>query len=213
MGSALPKALIPLGGTPIIRRTVNALLGTGRFSKIVVLAPAAMLDEFAATLAGIDTVRILAGGVERQASVAAAITHLETESPSFFADGSILVHDAARCLVGREIVERCLVAHERYRAVTAAVKIVDTLVRSDGAGRVRESIDRREVFAIQTPQLFDARILRDAHARSTGGATDDASLVAALEPVHLVEGDRFNIKITTPEDLRLGELILGERER
>lgn len=212
MGSSVPKALISLRGKSLVRRSVETLHGTGRFIQIVVLAPAEALSEFAALCADINTVRVIPGGAERQASVAAGIRHLEAELPEVFLNGSILVHDAARCLVSRELVERCLQAHESARAVTAAVRNVDTLVRSDGAGRIQEPIDRREVFVIQTPQLFDAALLRDAHARATSGATDDASLVAALEPILLVEGDRLNIKMTTREDLQLAELILGRHD-
>jgi len=213
MGSATPKALMPLGGKALVRRSVETLHATGRFAAIVVLAPHEKIQDFTALFADIDLVRVLPGGAERQASVAAGIAFVGREMPNIFAGGSILVHDAARCLVTPEVIERCLRAHEDYRAVSAAVENVDTLVRGDGTGRVVESLDRRGVFAIQTPQVFDAALLRDAHARSSGGATDDASLVAPFEAIHLVDGDRSNIKMTSPADLRLGELILHERER
>lgn len=212
MGGPLPKALMALGGKALVRRSVETLRATARFAAIVVLAPHEMIQDFTTLLADIDTVRVLPGGAERQASVAAGIAFVEREMPSIFSGGSILVHDAARCLVTPEVIDRCLRAHEHHRAVSAAVENVDTLVRSDGTGRVAESIDRRGVFAIQTPQVFDAALLRNAHARSNGGATDDASLVAPLESIHLVEGDRSNIKMTSPADLRLGELILQQRE-
>jgi 2-C-methyl-D-erythritol 4-phosphate cytidylyltransferase len=85
--------------------------------------------------------------------------------------------------------------------------VVDTLVRADTSGVVQDAIDRAAVYAIQTPQIFEGRLLRDAHARGIVGATDDASLVAPLEAVHVVIGDRLNIKITTPDDLVLGEVL------
>ncbi|MFM1847023.1 MAG: putative 2-C-methyl-D-erythritol 4-phosphate cytidylyltransferase [Pseudomonadota bacterium] len=208
MGGVVPKTLLPLAGRALVRRTVETFHAVGLFSRIVVLAPADKLEDYVGALHGIERVVVLPGGAERQASVRAGIAYCERELPEIFQGGSFLVHDAARCLVSRALIERCLSEHRSHPAVSAALPIVDTLVRGDGKGGIAEQIDRRAIYAIQTPQVFNAQLLLDAHNRSSGGATDDASLVAQLQPIRLVAGERFNIKITTPEDLELGEVIL-----
>jgi 2-C-methyl-D-erythritol 4-phosphate cytidylyltransferase len=207
LGSALPKALVAVGGTPIVRRTVDTLVAVGRFLRIVVAVPPAHRRQFEHALDGVAGLTLVAGGAERQASVRAGIDYVERELPEVIDHGSILVHDAARCLLSHDLVNRCLEKHAHARAVTAAMPVVDTLVRADTSGVVQDAIDRAAVYAIQTPQIFEGRLLRDAHARGIVGATDDASLVAPLEAVHVVIGDRLNIKITTPDDLVLGEVL------
>lgn len=213
LGGAIPKALVEIAGEPLVRRTVTTLVASGWFDRIVVPVPAGSEGAFSAALADLSSVALITGGAERQASVARALAYIEQTLPNVFPDGTLFVHDAARCLLDRALVERCLTARERSRAVSAAVPVVDTCVRGDGRGGMGTGVDRTELYAIQTPQVFEAGLLAAAHARGVTGATDDAALVAPLARVVLVEGDRMNIKITGPADLAFATAVLEGRAR
>jgi 2-C-methyl-D-erythritol 4-phosphate cytidylyltransferase len=125
----------------------------------------------------------------------------------------VLVHDAARCCVTQEVIDRVVAGVINHGAVTAAVPVVDSLCRARD-GVIQGYVDRTDAWAIQTPQGFVATDLMKAHtaAREEGTqALDDAALVATFRPVHIVQGDRFNIKVTQPEDLSVAGSIVGRR--
>jgi 2-C-methyl-D-erythritol 4-phosphate cytidylyltransferase/2-C-methyl-D-erythritol 2,4-cyclodiphosphate synthase len=145
----------------------------------------------------------VAGGASRSASVRAALTALEREAPA-----RVLVHDAARPLVSSALVARIVAALDAHDAVIPAVAVRDTLKRAP-AGAIEATVDRAGLVAVQTPQGFAWRLLREAHARGDD-ATDDAGLVERLgAPVHVVEGEMTNLKITEPADLALAERWLA----
>jgi 2-C-methyl-D-erythritol 4-phosphate cytidylyltransferase len=148
------------------------------------------------------------GGTERSHSVRNALAAAGDGDP-------ILVHDAARPLLTPELASRCLEALDGADAAIAACRVVDTTKEADGDGLVTRTLDRSQLWAVQTPQVFRRAALTAALAQPDevlARATDDAALVeAAGGRVRVVEAPRENLKVTTPLDLRVAELLLAER--
>ena len=212
MGLGRNKVLAPLAGVPVIVRTVRAFEATGLIDGgiVVVTGPedlAQMRDLFARFHVGAS---LTLGGADRQESV---FLGLMATNPS--AD-VIAIHDGARPLVTREVIERTIKSAQRFGSGVAAVMLKDTVKRVDAEGVVVDTPRRDALRAVQTPQTFDARLIREAHARFSQGAeraTDDAMLAEwAGHRVRLTEGDVENIKLTTPEDMLLAGQVLLRRE-
>lgn len=150
------------------------------------------------------------GGASRSASVRAALAAVPEAEV-------VVVHDAARPLLTRDLVERCLAALLEGDAdgVIAAARVTDTIKEAGDRGRVVRTLDRSVLWAVQTPQVFRAETLRralDVDDAALARATDDASLVeSAGGSIAVVEAPRENLKVTTPEDLRLAEALLSLR--
>ena len=206
LGSDRPKALVTLWGRPMLEWSVGALRTVDAVDQIVIALPA---DALAQAPAGTIAV---AGGVFRSQSVREAL-----QATTQGAD-PVIVHDAARPLATAELFEASLAELERSRAdaVIAATPVSDTIkeVADDGRTVVR-TLDRSRLWAVQTPQVFR----RDALERALSAAddelaraTDDAWLVEqAGGVVRVVHGGVENLKVTTPADLRIAELLLSER--
>lgn len=215
LGAGVPKALVQVGGEPLVAHAVRRLRAGG-VAIVVVAAPGDRLGELAravggTTTPGDDDVLVVPGGPSRQASVGNALRAVPRDVDV------VLVHDAARCFAPPELVARVVAAvREGHRAVVPVVPVTDTLVVSGDDGPVVGYEDRSRLRAVQTPQGFDRATLALAHtvaARRAGdeasAATDDASLVAAMgATVHAVPGDDAAMKITTPRDLALAEHVL-----
>ena len=147
------------------------------------------------------------GGDRRQDSVAAGLAQIPSE------DGLVLIHDAARPLLSpdmvRRVISRLLVGD--VVGVIPAIPVRDTIKRVDRE-RVVETIERSDLIAVQTPQGFNLRVLRAAHASFEGEATDDASMVESMGgSIAVVEGDPMNLKVTYPQDLLLIEALRSGR--
>jgi 2-C-methyl-D-erythritol 4-phosphate cytidylyltransferase len=126
-----------------------------------------------------------------------------------------LVHDAARACVSMGLIQRVVAAVAEHGAATAAVPIVDSVCRGSSDGAISEYVDRTALWSIQTPQGFLLEELLLAHQQALASGVevlDDASLVASSRRVALVEGDRLNIKITQPGDLRVASRVWGTTE-
>jgi 2-C-methyl-D-erythritol 4-phosphate cytidylyltransferase len=150
----------------------------------------------------------VAGGASRSASVRVALA----AAPE--ADVAV-VHDAARPLLTPELVERCIEALEGWDGAVAAAHVADTIKEADPSGRVVRTLERSSLWAIQTPQVFRADILRkalDTDDQTLAAATDDASLVElAGGSVRVVEAPADNLKVTRAVDLQLAEALLRAR--
>lgn len=222
-----------MGGRPVIQRTVELFHQHELVGAIIVAGPHEQQahDEFRdrhADKLSMLGARICRGGVtHRYETVAAAIKEVPADATH------IAVHDAARPCTPADLIERVFDAAARHDAVVPGVEVSDTLKRAgEEAGQeeeadplaailgaapkkprprlVAQTIDRRDLFAIQTPQVFRADLLRRAYAQADLASTDDASLVERLgEPVVIVPGDPRNIKITRPADLVLARAIMG----
>jgi 2-C-methyl-D-erythritol 4-phosphate cytidylyltransferase/2-C-methyl-D-erythritol 2,4-cyclodiphosphate synthase len=202
MGAAIPKVWLELGGRPVLEWSLRTLARFPALAELVLVVReeeqaraqellARCEPEFAARA------RIAAGGAERHDSVRNGLAALTSGEVAV-----VLVHDAARPLASVELFERVADAARRQRAVVPALAVVDTIRRRDGTAKLA-TVSREGLFAIQTPQGFERRLLERAYA---GGApketTDDGMLVEALgERVALVDGEPGNLKITTPADL------------
>ena len=206
------KLMLPLDGIPVLARTLLALDGSRLIDEIVVavreedLLPTGDLCR----LYGVTKpVKIVRGGESRLDSVLAAAMECR-EDAAFLA-----VHDGARPLADPELIDRVVALAHRTNAAAPAVPVKDTIkvVRD---GRVESTPDRALLQAVQTPQVFDAQLLRAAlQSAQTLGAeiTDDCSAVERLgKEVYLIEGSYENIKITTPEDMLLACELLRRRE-
>jgi 2-C-methyl-D-erythritol 4-phosphate cytidylyltransferase/2-C-methyl-D-erythritol 2,4-cyclodiphosphate synthase len=203
----------PLHGVPVWRHAVWRLLSHSAVeSGTLAVAPdnAAPFEAYLRRYPAPKPLRVLpCGGATRQATVRNALAHLPN-GVRFVA-----VHDAARPLVSHTLLDRLVETATRYGTAIPALPVQDTLKRSDDAQRVRATVPREGLYRVQTPQIFRADWLLDAHHRAAEAgfeqATDDAQLLERADyPVHLVEGDPRNLKLTTPDDLHLLRLYAGE---
>lgn len=152
--------------------------------------------------------RVVRGGSSRMASVSRGLKALPPDVKW------VAVHDGARPLVRPELIEATLKAARRAKAAIAAVPVVPTVKQARG-GWVEKTLDRKRLWAVQTPQVFERKLLERAHAKARNGAaaaTDDAALVEAMgRRVRIVPGDHRNLKVTTPEDLVMAQALLTKR--
>ncbi len=207
-GAEEPKQFRPIAGVPVLLRAVRAFASHPRVGPIVVVLPpplAAAPPDWLRSLLS-DRLLVAAGGEERQHSVANGLIALPP-GPSL-----VLVHDAARPFVPRDLMDRVLAVAARGAAAVPGVPLSDTVKETDTAGLVVRTVPRERLVAVQTPQAFPRAMLETAHqrARSEGSpaATDDATLCERLgHPVRVVAGSPWNIKITTPEDFALAEAL------
>ena len=209
------KMFAPLCGVPVLARTLTVLDQAVLVDEIVVAAQREKLEEGAALVssAGIrKPVRVVEGGASRAESVLLAA--LEANEKARL----IAVHDGARPLIRPEQIDELIRFGERTYAAAPAVPVSDTIKRTEpSTGRVLETPDRAALFAVQTPQVFQAELLKAALQSAVNAEvtlTDDCSAVERLgKEVYLTAGDPENIKITRPLDLRLAEAILAERRK
>jgi 2-C-methyl-D-erythritol 4-phosphate cytidylyltransferase len=203
LGSDGPKAFVRCAGRPLLEWSIEALLASPGIERIVVALPPGVSAP-----PGTEGVQ---GGEQRAHSVRAALRHAGDAEV-------VVVHDAARPLVTPGLVQDCLdalAAHDCDGAIAAA-PVTDTIKESAGEVVLR-TLDRARLWAVQTPQVFTRAVLERAHDADPEAATlatDDAALVErAGGEVRLVPAPRENLKVTTPGDLRLAELLLGARTR
>ena len=213
MGMERNKVLYPVCGEPVIVRTARAFTGSGLFDGGVVIVTGAQdMEDMRAMLdrGRIPVRAIVEGGHDRQESVRRGIAACDPGADI------IAIHDGARPLVTREVIAATIDSARRYGSGVAAVPLKDTVKRVDESGLVVETPQRDLLRAVQTPQTFDAALIRAAHARyadSDVRATDDAMLIEWTgHAVHLTPGDPENIKLTTPEDMLLAGQVILRRE-
>ena len=198
LGSAVPKQLLDVAGRSLLRRSIEAFASHPAISDVIVALPPALAANPPAWLEG---VRVVAGGERRQDSVANAVDAVDAVTDV------VLIHDAARPFVSRDVITRAIEGAVAHGAAIAAVPVSDTVKRviyeADGAVIV-ETLPRAEIYLAQTPQAFTREVIRDAVAASRSGvaATDEATLAERTgRRVHVVAGDPANVKITTAADL------------
>lgn len=206
MGIELPKQFLPIGGKPVLMHTLQAFYDYDRDMRIVLVLPASqqaywtqLCREYHFTVPH----EVVDGGETRFHSVNNALKRVDSS-------GLIGVHDGVRPFVSQEVIARCYGLAAEKKAVVPVVNVVETVRRLYQDGR-SETVPRDEYRLVQTPQVFDAELLLRAYRQPyTPDFTDDASVVEALgEPVWLTEGNRENIKITTPFDLKIAEALLS----
>ena len=191
------KLFTYLAGAPVLMRTLCAIDRAELVSEIVVAVQADRMEAVAELCA-------------RTESVLAAALECDPKAEL------IAIHDGARPLVRPEMIDEMIRAGYRTQAVAPAIPVTDTVKVADDSGLVQSTPDRSSLYAVQTPQVFQANILKAAlQAALASGepVTDDCAAVERLgKQVWLAEGDRSNIKITTPDDLAVAEALLRQRE-
>ncbi len=212
MRMGMDKILAKVGGKPVIARTVSAFDASPLICEIVVVTRQESVVEVADICKeyGFRKVtKVICGGATRAQSALAGVCEVGDKIKL------IAVHDGARPFVSEELITRTLAAAAEHIAAAPALKATDTIKLADEEGVVTETIDRDRALLMQTPQVFDASIIKGALTRAVElnlKVTDDCSAVEAMGvKVYTVAGDEDNIKLTRPRDILVAEQIIAER--
>ena len=204
MGATLPKQFMMLGNEPILAHSINRIHEALPAAEIVVVLPEEHIALWRNIAARFDVAhhKITAGGTERFYSVKNGLKELSDEVKI------IAVHDAVRPLASKKLIIKLILEAEKNIAVIPVVAPVDSFRKIEGDDS--KIIDRSALRIVQTPQVFNATILRRAYEQNFSSTfTDDASVVEAIgEKITLCEGERGNLKITTPEDMIIATALL-----
>ena len=204
----IDKVMAPLDGEPMVMRSIRAFACCDAIKEIVVVTRQDLIVPISQECAGIDKVKaVVAGGSSRPESVSAGLNALSDKVKL------AAIHDGARPLITWQVIDRTVRAANSYGAAAPAIPVKDTIKVVRG-GIVKETPDRKSLFAVQTPQVFDIALLRGAlkKAKDDGAEiTDDCSAVERMGmSVKIVEGDERNLKVTTPMDLAVAKMLLEE---
>lgn len=208
MGNDLPKQFIPIGGKPVLMHTIEAFYRFNQDINIILVLPVSHQDYWKSLCEEYNfsiEYTIANGGETRFHSVKNGL--------ALVADGLVGVQDGVRPFGSVEMIKRCFDAAREFPAVIPVIDSTDSLreVVDEDKSRI---VDRSKIRLVQTPQVFDVYVLKKAYQTDFKETfTDDASVVEAMGVnVHLVKGEVTNIKITTPLDLKIGELIIRDKE-
>lgn len=207
----IDKVMTKLGAKPVIVRSVRAFQDNPLIDEIIVVTRPELLEPVSKHIRPYDKVKVVVcGGETRMMSVQNGLDAVSEGT------ALVAVHDGARPLVTQEVITKAVEKAAKFGAAAPAVPVKDTIkVSTDGT--VDETPDRTRLYAIQTPQVFDADLLRGAlqnAAEKEIAVTDDCSAVEAIGmKIHLTDGDEENLKITTPLDLELAQMIWEKRQR
>ena len=210
LNAGMPKAFAPLCGESLLAHALRGVFGCAQVQHVIIVAPVWHVGQCwaAADLLGEHSrVDVVAGGVDRSASVEAGLGALRRD------DGIVLVHDVARCLAPSDLFARVIGAvRDGHSAVVPGVAVTDTVKVVDERGRVLATPDRGTLRAAQTPQGFLREVLELAHAHADrASATDDAALVERNGGhVSVVAGDHRALKITSPVDLTIATALIQD---
>ncbi len=212
MGSNRNKLLLTLRSHPLISWTLRAAEASPSITWIGIISQPTDWEDLQSILTQeklTKTVELIEGGSTRQESVYNGLQALPQEAQK------VLIHDGARCLATPDLLDRCSAAIFQCPGLIAAIPVKDTIKVVDENGIIQSTPNRRQLWAAQTPQGFDVKLLKQCHAegvRQGWEVTDDAALFekCGLE-VRIVEGEETNLKVTTPQDLALAEFILKAR--
>ena len=201
------KLFCEIGETPVIVLTLRALQDSPFIDEIIIPTREDMIDDILALVKEHDITKVSAvipGGASRTESVLNGVLHAKGRFDL------VAIHDAARPFVSQDVIEKTVLAAARFNAAAPGVPVKDTIKDAEG-GIIKRTVPRETLFGIQTPQIFDADLITSALIKAmhdNAPITDDCSAVEALGMrVIITNGDYFNIKITTPEDLIFGEAI------
>ena len=206
----IDKVMAPLGGEPMILRTVRAFEDCEAVKEIVIVTREDLMGPIAELCSGFTKIRsVVQGGSSRQESVKLGLLAFSKEVRL------AAVHDGARPLVSGELIDKVIRAAHSYGAAAPAIPVKDTIKVFEG-GFIAATPDRSTLRAVQTPQVMDRDLLLGALEKAEQGGTaltDDCSAVEHIGMrVRLVEGEERNLKVTTPLDLKIAELLLEEKK-
>lgn len=203
MGGDIPKQFLPIGGKPVLMRTIEAFYSYDPSIHIILVLPLAQ-QAYWKHLCGyiiLYCLMILPMGGETR-------FHSVKNGLALVGEGLVGVHDGVRPFVSRQVIAGCYDTARQRHAVIPVIDVVETVRHLTGVGS--ETVPRNNYKLVQTPQVFDVQLLKDAYRQEyTDAFTDDASVVEAMgKEVWLVEGNRENIKLTTPFDLKIAEVLI-----
>lgn len=202
MGTDIPKQFIELEGVPVLQRTMEKFISALPEARIITVLPpnCVQLWKDLCVAHALDCPQIIvAGGITRFHSVQNALKKVP--------DGTLVfIHDGVRPLVSVELIKRMEEMMQTERALVPVVPAINTLIYDDGT-----ALDRQKIKAVQTPQVFFSEDIKEAYSQAYDTSFTDDSSVARRHgvPITLVQGERFNIKITTAEDLILAKAVLS----
>ncbi len=216
MGSEEAKQYLEIGGKPLLVYTVRAFQQCHSVDSIIIVVPEKDVDyclyQMVQRYQLNKVCKVISGGERRQDSVRNGVEAV--------ADSCrwVLIHDGVRPFVSIELIEKVIKAARRYRAVSTGLPVTETIKRVDSKGNVLKTIERSDLWLMQTPQIFSREDIHLAHQeglkRGWTEATDDAFLVEKMGiPVTIIEGEEGNIKITTPHDLQVAGFLLSNELR
>ena len=202
------KLLINLNGESILYWTLKSVFLSKKVSWVGIIGQPNDRTEIMNSIKEFsDKITWINGGNTRQESVSNGVNNLPNNAMK------VLIHDGARCLIKPEFIDKCFTELEENDAVILAVKVTDTIKVVNENRIIKETPDRNFLWAAQTPQGFSVTQLKKAHQKAkenSWNVTDDASLFERLKwPVKIIEGNSTNIKITSPIDLKIASLFLG----
>lgn len=211
MGSNRNKLLLKLLDQPILAWTLKAAEASEQITWIGIMGQPEDEPDFQEILASLSLtkpVKLIRGGATRQESVYNGLQALP-EAAQW-----VLIHDGARCLASPGLFDRCATALRQCPGLIAAIPVKDTIKVVDDRDVIVDTPDRSHLWAAQTPQGFDVKLLKDCHDRGRQNGwevTDDAALFEKCGlPVKIVAGEETNLKVTTPVDLAIAEFILRD---
>jgi 2-C-methyl-D-erythritol 4-phosphate cytidylyltransferase len=215
MGSKRPKQFLEVNGTPLLALTLRTFQKCRAIDRVIVVVPGEEIEGCRRDMVsrrGFDKVEnIVRGGKRRQDSVRLGIDAAGNDADL------VVIHDGVRPLVDGALVERVISAAETYGAAAAGLPARETVKETDSRGQVIRTLDRSNIWLVQTPQAFTYELIRNAHERAWkegwSDVTDDASLVERLGiKVKMVMGSEKNIKVTTPMDLDILCCMMGNEK-
>ena len=207
MGSDIPKQFLPIGGKPVLMRTLERFREYSPTLQIILVLPKAQQDYWHQLCKNYDfeVEYVLAdGGETRFHSVQNGLAKIPDD-----AEGVVGVHDGVRPFPSIDVIRNCYETARTAKAVIPVIPVVETVRHLQG--NTSETVPRNDYRLVQTPQTFNIQLLKAANKQPyNDGFTDDASVVEAFGfNITLVEGNRENIKITTPYDLKIAEVLIG----
>lgn len=206
------KVMLELGCMPVLARTLLAFQNCDAIDEIIVVTRmdkveevASLCKKYGVTKAG----KVIRGGKTRMESALAGVSEVRSNAKL------IAIHDGARPFVTDEVIRRTVDAAAAYMSAVPVIRSTDTLKAIDEDGLITGSVDREHTVRVQTPQIFNADLIKGALTKAVSDGltlTDDCSAIEIMGiKTHTVDGDEDNIKLTTPRDIQLGELILKTR--
>ncbi len=207
MGSDIPKQFLPIGGKPVLMRTIERFREYSPTLQIILVLPKAQQDYWQQLCKEYDfrvEYQLTDGGETRFHSVQHGLALIPDD-----AEGVVGVHDGVRPFPSIDVIRNCYETARTAKAVIPVIPVVETVRHLKG--KTSETVPRGDYRLVQTPQTFDIQLLKSANRQPyNDGFTDDASVVEAFGfDITLVEGNRENIKITTPYDMKIAEVLIG----
>jgi 2-C-methyl-D-erythritol 4-phosphate cytidylyltransferase len=210
MGGTVPKQFRTLKGKPILHYTLKTLHESGLIDSLVLVVPEKELEHARADWLEHPVIvkQVVTGGEKRQDSVFNGYQALPADTDI------VLVHDGVRPFLSKEMIQETINVAEKFGAAITAIPVNDTIKQVDSSGKVERTVDREGLWRVQTPQAFRYDLLGEAFRNAQKDSfygTDEGALIEYLgQEVRVVEGSEWNLKITRPEDMVLGESIVAK---